>query len=70
MQLGEQAGHGRPGEGRSRLAGEGRSERAGSTGAQQQARQARAAWALGARPGRAGWPRLCTRCTRPVFDSI
>ena len=31
------------------------------------------AWALGARPGRLGWPGLCTWCTRPFlarFDSV
>ena len=28
-----------------------------------------AAWALGARPGRLGWPRLCTRCTRLDFQT-
>ena len=31
---------------------------------------ARAAWELGAQPGRAGWPGLCTRCTQPVFGPI
>ena len=30
----------------------------------------RAARALGARPRLAGWPRLCTRCTQPVFDPV
>ena len=66
----------------------GRWARAGSwragtgRGARRQARQAarqghgrHAAWALGARPGRAGWPGLCTRCTplgfQPgFFDSV
>ena len=27
------------------------------------------AWALGARPGRLGWPGLCTRCTRLDFQT-
>ena len=26
-------------------------------------------WALGARPGHAGWPGLCTRCTRLDFQT-
>ena len=35
-----------------------------------QACRAHAAQALGAWPGRAGWPRLCTRCTQPVFGPV
>ena len=34
------------------------------------AREVRAAQALGALPGRAGWPWLCTRCIRPVFSPV
>ena len=34
------------------------------------ARQAGAGRAGSTRPGRAGWPGRCTRCTRPVFDPI
>ena len=32
-------------------------------------RTRRAAWALGARPRRLGWPGLCTRCTRLDFQT-
>ena len=57
------AGHGR--------AGTGHSERttAGVRGARGLG-AGRTAWALGARPGCAGWPGLCTWCTRPVFDPV
>ena len=27
-------------------------------------------WARGTDAGRAGWPRLCTWCTQPVFDPV
>ena len=38
-----------------------------------EASRARASCALAARPGRAGWLGLCTRCTQPIltrFDSV
>ena len=56
--------HGRAGAERARARGAGgrratgRGRRAGHAAGVAQAR-VRAAWALGARPGRAGWPGLC-----------
>ena len=41
---------------------------AGRVAGRRWARGAPAAWALGARPGIAGWPGLCTRCTPLGFQ--
>ena len=51
--------------------GAGRSRRArrGSWAWARGARGLGVAWALGARPGRLGWPGLCTRCTRLDFQT-
>ena len=47
----------------------GRQRRAGRAGRAQQGRGRCAAWVLGARPRRLGWPGLCTRCTRLDFQT-
>ena len=57
----------------------GREQQVGAVGARHwgargagaaRSRGARAAQVLGERPGRAGWPGLCTWCTRPVFGPV
>ena len=67
--VGRWAGAGRAQQEAGRAGVQARGARALGRGAQRARGRALQA-AAGSRQGRAGWPRLCTRCTRPVFGPV